>query len=512
MAVLVLLFLLQPKGAQPARSREGGRLVEAVVGSATSINPLDARASPAERDLAALIFAGLTRPGPDGRPLPALAESWEVSDDARVFTFRLRNRLSWHDGRDLTVDDVLFTVSVLIGMADRADPALLDVWKNATIRKSGEASIRVELPEPFAALPAFASFGLLPAHRFPDAAAGAIAGEEFFRAPIGAGPFRLASLNGERAVLNRFERYALGAPFLDQVELRFVPDAAAARRSMQRGETGAAVLADESDAPLGSIRQLATVRYTAILLNHRSPLFSDPAVRRALSQALDRDAIAARFGGVPEDVPLAPGWWTAPGSGGPGSQSDAASLLAAAGWSRGADGVPRREGRELAFTLVTPSDGQRIELARMIAAMWQQLGARVTVAPTEPSAILRDFLVPRTYQAAIAGIDPGVDADPFLAWHGSLAGSPDGNFSDAADPELDELMTRAHAATSAAERRDLFGKFAARFREVAPGIVLYAQAVRYALHPGLAGVEGVAVTDASWRFADVHRWYWQRRP
>lgn len=504
--VVVLLLLPVTSGTGGPRTREGGRLREAVVGSATRIHPLDARSTPAERDLAMLIYAGLTRPGPDGRPLPALAESWVASADARVFTFRLRNGLTWHDGHEVVVEDVLFTISALVAMGDRADPALQEVWRSATVRQDGEDAIRVELPRPFAALPAYASFGVLPAHRFAGVAAADSATEDFFRAPTGAGPFRLVELRGDRARLQRFTGYALGVPYLDEIELRFYATPAEAQGAVARGEAASVVLRRAEAVPGAIAHTLAAPLYTAVLLNHRSPLFVDAAVRRALSVALDRERLAVDFGGIPTDVPFVPGWWAASGSGGPRPVMDAAALLAGAGWVRGSDGIARKDGRELAFTLVFPADGRRGELAQAIAAAWRAVGVRVTIAPTEPERLLTDFLLPRTYEAAIAGIDPGSDPDPMLAWHSSFAGSREGNLGDVIDPILDELASAARTTAGVDARHDLYGSFTTRFRELVPGIVLLGESATYLIAPALAGFEQVAITDPSWRFAGVHRW------
>jgi ABC-type transport system substrate-binding protein len=119
---------------------------------------------------------------------------------------------------------------------------------------------------------------------------------------------------------------------------------------------------------------------------------------------------------------------------------------------------------------------------------------------------LTDFLLPRTYEAAIAGIDPGSDPDPMLAWHSSFAGSREGNLGDVIDPILDELASAARTTAGVDARHDLYGSFTTRFRELVPGIVLLGESATYLIAPALAGFEQVAITDPSWRFAGVHRW------
>ena len=519
----VLLFLLLPRTEQggQARPAEGGRIREAVVGSAARVNPLDAGATPAERDLAALVFAGLTRPGPDGEPRPALAESWDAGEDARVFVFRLRNGLTWHDGEEVTADDVVFTVGAIVAMAGRADARLVEVWRGAAVARLSDSRVRVELPQPFAALPSFASFGLLPAHLLKDVPAEQLTDHAFFREPVGAGPFRLTALTAEGAELRRFPGYALGPPLLDAIELRFVSGLPEARGGLMAGEVDGALVGQVADprsartgADTGGVETqlLSRTAYAAVLLNHRLELFADPSVRLALSLALDRTALAERGGGVPADTPFPPGGWAADGLRAPPADPDRASLLLeAAGWSRGADGIARRDGRELAFALLVAAEGGRVPLARAVAEAWVGIGARVTVAPAGSAALVRDFLAPRAFQAALIGWDPGPDPDPFGAWHSALAGRPEGNFGDAADPQLDALAAEGRAARSYAERRATYAAFAARFREVQPGIVLFAEAFVYATRLPLTGVEAAVAVEPADRFAVVHRWHVRTR-
>jgi peptide/nickel transport system substrate-binding protein len=85
------------------------RYVEAVVGAPSRVNPLFAHLNDADRDIASLVFSGLTRLGPDGAVLPDLAETWEISEDGRTVTFHLRRGVAWHNDMPFTAADVVFT-------------------------------------------------------------------------------------------------------------------------------------------------------------------------------------------------------------------------------------------------------------------------------------------------------------------------------------------------------------------------------------------------------------------
>jgi peptide/nickel transport system substrate-binding protein len=482
------------------RPAEGGTLVESSTGPVERVNPLLA-STPAESDLAALVFAGLTRPGPAGDALPDVAEGWETSEDGRTVTFTLRRDLSWHDGTPFRVEDVLFTIR-LIQAGAAADPRLVDVWKTAAVSRLDERRLRVELPAAFSPLPAYAGFGLLPEHLLRDVQPAQLGAVPFNRRPVGLGPFRLLSLDDDRARLARYDRYHLGAPYLDGVELVF----------READPDADAVVLGPGVAPGERVIYPVTEQaYAAVMLNNDSPLFATDTVRRALSLAVDRRALVTRTlggRGAATDVPFAPGSWAHDGIEPPPPDIELAkSLLAAAGWEPGPEGVLRRGNRELRFTLVTADEPAWTGIARVLAETWQQVGARVTVAPARQDALAAEFLTTRQYEAALIGWDPGLDPDPFTAWHSSLRGTADGNLANFADEQTDLLLVAGRVLGTEQERSVQYAAFQARFRELAPSIVLFTEIVRYAVRDDFQLSLPASAARPEGRYTDVRRWF-----
>jgi peptide/nickel transport system substrate-binding protein len=505
-AALALIAMRSLRGPRDARllPAEGGTYTETSSGAVERINPLLA-ATPAERDLAELVFAGLTRVGPGGEAAPDLAEEWQASPDARTFIFRLRRDLSWHDGEPLRIADVVFTIQLMqAGIA--ADPRLGEVWRGAAVTPLDERYVQIDLPSPFAALPAYATFGILPEHLLRDVPAASIGAVPFNRRPVGSGPFRLLELTDTTARLARFDRYHLGAPYLDRFELRF--GSASAK--------GTASLLTPTDNADGRVTySVARNAYAVVMLNNDAPLFAGDTVRRALSLAVDRRALVARMlggRGAPTDVPFAPGSWAFDGQAPlPPDLELSKALLASAGWSAGPDGILRRGNRELRFTLVTADEPAWLALARSLAETWAALGARVTVAPTGQSTLVGEFLNPRMYEAALVGWDPGPDPDPFTAWHSSLRGLAGGNPANFADERADTLLLEGRVLADEEERRARYAQFQTRFRELAPSIVLFAEVDRYAVPAPFRLSLPSAAPDPAARFTDVRRWYTRTR-
>ncbi len=502
---LLLALLLRSRGGDDNGTAPQPRLQEGVSGAVQQIDPLAGRQTPAERTLSALIFAGLTRPGPDGAPLPALAERWQVDRDSKLFTFTLRSGLSWHDGQPITSTDVLFTVQALAAREATSDPALWDLWSTARLTALGEARVQVELAAPYAPLPAYAAFGLLPAHLLRDVPLAEWEQHPFFRAPTGSGPFRLRRLTETLAELDAFPGYALGPPYLPGIDLHVNQPPETQYQRLLSGELTAALLpGGDHRVPARSLTRSA---HQVVLLNHADPLLADARVRLALSHAVDRGALAQEFGGVPADTPFAPGWWVAAGE--PAMAQDLGSAgrwLTEAGYHRSAgDNLLTSGGLSVALRLLSPAEGNGPAIAAAVAAAWRVLGIQVTVEALPTETLVQQRLMPGAFQAAVAGWDPGPDPDPFGAWHSSRRGEAAGNFGAVADAELDRLAEQGRVEAGLPARRAVYAAFAARFRVYTPGIVLFAERWQYAVSAALQAPLQAAATEAD-RFGQVHLW------
>jgi len=505
-------------GSDPAF---GGLYVEGVAGAPSRINPLFAAQNEVDEALASLIFAGLTRLDEQGTPLPDLAEDWTVSADGRTYTFRLREGLVWQDGAPLTADDVIFTYGLLQSPGLRSPPALSRLLAEATMARKDSLTVTIQLPQPFAPLPAHLTLGILPLHLLGDIPPAALFDAPFNLQPVGAGPYRLEELTGERARLEANPAYHLRQPFVQRLELRFYRDESALIAALKsRDVQGAFFRAPLSAGDLvylerrGDLRQstLPTGAVTFVYLNLRLPIFEDRRVRQALLYALDRGAIIEEaLGGqaLPADSPIAPGSWAyAPSLGRYETDPEIAGLLLdEAGWRLDGRGVRTKEGVELAFTLACTSDPQQVALARAIAKRWSEVGARVVVAPSGTTTLVRDLLEPRRYEAALFVRAGDADPDPYPAWHSTQTGSKGGNLSLLNDQRFDRILEEARLLASQARRRDLYGEFQELFAQEVPAIPLFASTSLYVQKASLQGVRVGLLEGAGARFWQVHEWY-----
>ncbi|MFA7296337.1 MAG: peptide ABC transporter substrate-binding protein [Dehalococcoidia bacterium] len=518
LAVLAGGLLLLTAGWYVASNRMaagGGRYIEGVVGAPRYPTPLFARDNAVDGDLAALLFAGLTRIDADGTPRPDLAERWEVTPDGLTYTFYLRPDLRWHDGAPLTSADAAFTVATVQAPGFQGAATLAARWASVIVIVPDERTVVFRLPQPSASFLTVASLGLVPKHLLDGLGAADLLTAPANRATVGSGPFRLAALDESHAVLEPYAAYHLGPPRLARLELRFYADEAALARAIAGRQVSAALL-DETPSPeaLRAVAARSDLRTTPLvegaydilyLNNQREPL-TDTALRRALAASIDRPALIPQDSpALPGDGVIVPGSW-AYEAGGWSTPAQADALFIAAGWRREGSGPLQRDGKPLRLDLLTNDDARRVALAQAIAGQLRTHGVEVSVRVLSPSDLLRDHISPRAYDLLLFGWQTDIDPDPFGGWHTSQAASGGRNVAGFHDEAADRLLEQARRTLDGTERRDLYRQFQVRFVDLAPAVVVEYPRRLYVQPQALQGAAPGVLFEPASRFQRVEQW------
>lgn len=488
-AILVVASLLgaYALGAQAtARTLNGRVYIEGIAGEARQLNPLahTADTSPAEREIAARLFSGLTRIGSDGQVEPDRAERWSAEADGRDWVFVLRPDASWHDGTPLTAGDVVFTVQALQSTAFPGDPTLQATWRDVRVTAEDDLTVRFMLPSPSAAFPALARLPLLPAHLLAGMPPEQWAGASFARRPVGNGPYRLAALDAQQAVLEP----ARGDAQHDFLVLRFYASSQAARDALRRGEvTGVATVATPG-APAAEPGELIERRrvplgeMTLLAFNLRRAPLDDIEFRRALAQAINRDLLietTLQSHGRRVDTPVLPGTWAAaeeavlPAY----RRSAAQQAFGRLGYSE-RDGVLQREGQPLVIPLLLADAPGQAALGSEIARQLALIGVGVEVEPVSV-AELRTRLAQHDFTLAIhSWYNLGADPDSYALWHSSRADAG-ANYAGLDDSRIDELLARGLRTLDQGQRRVVYADFQRRWTELVPSLPLYQSVLLY---------------------------------
>lgn len=251
-----------------------------------------AGADPATDEIVyANIFQGLTRFGPDGSVLPCLAESWRISEDGRVYTFRLRAGVKFHDGSDFDAGDVVFSLD-RARADDSANAQKALFYAIETVEADDPLTVRVTLESPVGAF--------LSNMAWPDAAM--LAPETADKAaetPIGTGPFRLYQwARGDHVALDAYPDYWGEKPALARASFHFFADAASARAALLAGEIDAipnfpdlAELAGLAGDLRFRLLNGTTEGETILAMNNKTEALSNIKLRQAIAHAIDRQAL-----------------------------------------------------------------------------------------------------------------------------------------------------------------------------------------------------------------------------
>ena len=274
-----------------------------------NLDPTGGAAAAIDEVVYANLFEGLTRFGPDGSVLPALATSWEVSEDGTVYTFHLAEGVTFHDGTTFDAEDVVFSLDR--ARAEDSTNAQKALFAGiASIEATDPATVTVTLSEPNGNFPFNMAWGdaVIVAPESVDAAA---------TAPVGTGPFMFGEwVQGDHVTLTRYDGYWGPAPALASATFKFISDPNAAFAAMMAGDVDAfpnfpapETLGQFEGDPRFSVIVGSTEGETILAMNNKQPPLDDIRVREAITHAINRQDIidGAMFGyGTPIGTHFAP--------------------------------------------------------------------------------------------------------------------------------------------------------------------------------------------------------------
>jgi peptide/nickel transport system substrate-binding protein len=450
--------------------------------------------------IAQFIYDGLMELDPTQgyRPVPDLAESFEVSDDGLVYTFDLRDGVTWHDGEPFTSADVVFTLEA-IRNPDNGARTAADLAPVSAVSAPDDDTVVIELTEPFAPILQSLSLAIHPEHLLaPELEAGTpVAETDYARAPIGTGPFVWREFRpGEQLLLDANLAYHKGAPRIAEAVLVSLADydAAAARLAageIDLSEVQGAQLALVESVDGYSVNSVPSTNVYAIALNVSDPLLADPRVRIALNNLVDRQALIDLLEAGQGDPALTPLINTAvatdAGAALATDPESGAALLEDAGWVRDGDGNWTVDGEPVSITLY---DGFAPQMVEIVASSWRDQGIGVEVIADDYSTIFEGlFADPSAYPALTYSFGSPTDPDSIRIVFHSEANLANGGFNafSYSNPDVDAALDEGRATLDPAARAEAY----ARFQEAAaidpPYVLLYTSPVHMVINDAVTG-------------------------
>ncbi|PGC64058.1 ABC transporter substrate-binding protein [Bacillus toyonensis] len=342
------------------------------------------------------IFASLVSTDKQGKPIPELAEKWDVSSDQLTYTFHLRKDLKFSDGSPLTADDVAFTLTLL---HDKAYEGEIDISqyavKGGKEYKEGKATsiegIQVVDPQTIKittekvnsqAIFVLGGTVLSKAYYGKDYKQNTSLDylKELYGKPIAAGPYKFEKyIPGQEVRFVANENYYAGKPKIPNFIYK-ITSGDTKLQLFQTGEvdytglgTGDEILEQAKGLEFANIQIETAASFSYIYMNNNKPYLKDKKVRQALIYGLDRkkyvDTALKGYGTV-ANVPIHPTSWAYTEEGVNKYEYDkekAKKLLDEAGWKVGSDGVREKDGQKLKLSYFGPSSAKDSDLLIPIA-------------------------------------------------------------------------------------------------------------------------------------------------
>jgi peptide/nickel transport system substrate-binding protein len=498
-AGLIAQGVAMPAPAAPA----GSTLTVALFADPVSMDPHRSNDGPSNM-MWHQLYNTLVDRDEKGEIVPALALRWQRVGD-RSWRFFLRQGVKFHDGSEMTADDVKFSLERLINPATRSPAAfLLSVLDRVEVE--GRHQVRLVLKNPFSPL----LFHLMhkPTSIVPAAAVRANP-DEFARRPVGTGPFKFGSfVRGDRVELVRNPDYWGGAPKFERVIVRIVPDVSTAIAELEAGG-----VAGVFNVPAHEVERLRrnrnisvlvvpSYRITALVLNVEKPPFNDRRVRLAASYAIDRKAtlnsVEAGLGTVASSAlsPLVFGHndKLQPY---PRDLTRARQLLAEAGVGAG-----------LKTEMLVWNIPASVKVAEVAQAQFREAGIDVSLKVTEFGAALREQYAGNFTMSTMAWGTVTLDGDysMYALFHSDSIG-PAGNWGRYRNGDVDRLILTGRTNGNPAVRRQAYLKAQELIAADAPWIFLYHPSAVFALR---SEVKDVSIPPQGYVFINLTKGYLAR--
>lgn len=391
------------------------------------------------------VYEGLVKPTPDGDMIPAVASDYTISDDALVYTFTLRDGITFHDGNPVTVEDIKYSLERSAEID--GESSALSVISDITI--VDDKTIQITLSEVNSEF--IYNLTTPIAEQANDATQATN--------PIGTGPYMISDFaEGQYLKMKKYEGYwQENADYIDEAEFKFISDAQAAFLELQAGTIDALEhLTIDQVETLNEdyyIFETTMMLVHGFFLNNESGPLQDVRVRQALNYAVDRDAINEfLFGGKSHLIqthayPTITTWYNADTEGTYTYDVEKAKeLLAEAGYADGFD-----------LEITVPSNyTQHVGTAEILAEQLAVVGINVNINLIEWSSWLSDVYQGREYQSTVIGFD--ISSMSPATWYKRYYTPSANDFTNFSNEEYDSIYEQAIATVDFDKKHELYSQ------------------------------------------------------
>lgn len=431
------------KNKLSAKPVEGGSITVGISQDLDSLDPHKAVAA-GTKEVLFNIYEGLVKPDKDGNLVDAVASKHSISDDAKVYTFTLRDGVKFHNGKNVTAADVKYSIDRCADTSN-GGPLVSAYSMIDSVNILDDKTVEIRLKQPDTEFLAYMTTAIIPKDY-----------GKLETAPVGTGPFKFVSRSPQdNIILEKNNDYWGKKAHLNKVEFKIVSDADMLVTNLKGGSIDMAMrLTSNQAAELKKgfhIEEGTMNLVQALYLNNAVEPLNNEKVREALCYAIDPDEIMNMMAdgkGVRIGTSMYPGlkkyyddkythYYKH-------DYKKAKELLKDAGYP---------DGFNLEIT-VSSSDQPHVDTAQIIVEELKNIGVNATIKPIEWETWLEDVYANHNYQSTVVGVDASnLSARAMLE---RFTTGASGNFINFSDKEYDKIFKQAIAATDEKEQIKLY--------------------------------------------------------
>lgn len=447
-----------------------------------------------------------------------------LSEDSLTWTFRLRDDVTWHDGQPFTAADVKFTYEMI--MMEGTDVLSKVGWDSIEACETPDDYTVVfkftEVDAPF--LMRVSNTPILPEHILAGLTAEEFNAHEWFRKPVGTGPFVFKEwVSGDHITVVKNPNYFIqGLPYLDEIVWRVVPDANTLLNMTETGEVDVQLRIQNDLAELvDSMDNVERVTTQSIIpwliwINNNHPLFKDARTRQALAYGFDKEIIADKvFRGLSEaaDGAISPQLWAY----NPNivqyryDPEKAKALLEEVGWrdedgdgireAHGVDGVA--DGTPLKFeTANIPGEQIRVQLLSLVHAQWKEIGIQAEINLVDVGTMFGRMHPNNDFETSYSYIGRYVDPNIGDLYLDRDRYNNRNNYVGYSNPRVDELVVASQQTADREKRREYLWEAQQIISEAVPQLFIAWRANNTAVNKRVHGYLPTPAYNEMWNAAE----------